>query len=87
MFQKDGTFVDEIFVERNTLGAGSAWDVAFSRDPEQSFMYLADGMNEKVHVIKRNGLAARGESTTERRVGPDMAVPHAEVGGGDGRSR
>ena len=32
-------------------------------------------------------LAARGESTTERRVGPDMAVPHAEVGGGDGRSR
>ena len=56
VFQKDGTFVDEIFVERNTLGAGSAWDVAFSRDPKQSFMYLADGMNEKVHVIKRNGL-------------------------------
>ena len=34
-----------------------------------------------------HALAARGESTTERRVGPDMAVPHAEVGGGDGRSR
>ncbi len=37
--------------------------------------------------IERDSLAARGESTTERRVGPDMAVPHAEVVGGDGRSR
>ena len=56
VFQKDGTYVDEIFIEKNTLGAGSAWDVAFSRDPAQSFIYMADGMNEKVHVIRREGL-------------------------------
>ena len=56
VFQKDGTYVDEIFIEKNTLGAGSVWDVAFSRDPEQSFIYVADGMNEKVHVIRREGL-------------------------------
>ena len=56
VFQKDGTYVDEIFIETNTLGAGSAWDVAFSRDPDQSFIYVADGMNEKVHIVRREGL-------------------------------
>ena len=44
-------------------------------------------VSRNLDFYARNALAARGESTTERRVGPDMAVPHAEVGGGDGRSR
>ena len=56
VFQKDGTFVDEIIVAGNTLGSGSAWDVAFSPDPAQSFIYMADGVNERVHVIRRDGL-------------------------------
>ena len=56
VFQKDGTYVEEIFIEINTLGAGAVWDVAFSPDPAQTFIYAADGMNEKVHVIRREGL-------------------------------
>ena len=56
VFQKDGAFVDEIIVEGNTLGSGSAWDVAFSPDPAQTFIYMTDGVNEKVHVIRREGL-------------------------------
>ena len=56
MFQKDGAFVHEIIVEGNTLGSGSAWDVAFSPDPAQTFIYMTDGVNEKVHVIRREGL-------------------------------
>ena len=56
VFQKDGTYVEEIFVERNTRGSGAAWDVAFSPDPAQTFIYLADGVNQKVHVIRREGL-------------------------------
>jgi DNA-binding beta-propeller fold protein YncE len=56
VFQKDGTFVDEIMIEKNTLGSGSVWDVAFSPDPNQSFLYVADGVNEKIHVIRREGL-------------------------------
>ena len=56
VFQKDGTFVDEIIVAGNTLGSGSAWDVAFSPDPAQTFIYMTDGVNEKVHVIRREGL-------------------------------
>ena len=56
VFQKDGTFVDETFIARTTRGAGAVWDLAFSPDPAQTFMYVVDGMNEKVHVIRREGL-------------------------------
>ena len=53
VFQKDGTFVEELIVARETLGAGSAWDVAFSRDADQKYLYMADGVNEKVYIIDR----------------------------------
>ena len=54
VFQKDGTFVEELIVARETLGAGSAWDVAFSRDADQKYLYMADGVNEKVYIIDRH---------------------------------
>ena len=53
VFQKDGTFIEELFVAKNTLGAGSAWDIAFSRDADQKYLYMADGVNEKVYIIDR----------------------------------
>ena len=56
VFRQDGTFVDEVFVAKATLGSGSAWDIAFSRDPQQRFIYLADGVNEKVYIIQRDTL-------------------------------
>ena len=56
VFKPDGTFVKEAFFNKDTLGSGSAWDVAFSRDPQQKFLYLADGENDKVHVIQRDSL-------------------------------
>ncbi len=53
VFQKDGKFVQEAFVAPQTLGGGSTWDIAFSKDPEQRFLYLADGQNMKVYIIER----------------------------------
>ena len=32
------------------------WDIAFSQDAQQRFLYLADGENDKVHVILRDTL-------------------------------
>ncbi len=29
------------------------WDIAFSKDPQQKYIYLADGKNEKIYVIER----------------------------------
>jgi DNA-binding beta-propeller fold protein YncE len=56
VFRKDGTFVKEGFVARRTLGGGSVWDVAFSRDAAQKYLYLADGSNERVYVLLRGTL-------------------------------
>lgn len=56
VFHPDGKFVKEAIVARDTLGSGSVWDVAFSRDPEQTYLYLADGKNEKVYIIERKTL-------------------------------
>ena len=56
VFQKDGTFVEELFVARETLGSGSVWDIAFSRDPEQTYIFLADGHNDRVWIIERESL-------------------------------
>jgi DNA-binding beta-propeller fold protein YncE len=53
VFEKDGTFVRELLVAPLTLGAGSVWDIAFSSDEEQTYIYLADGLNQKVYVIER----------------------------------
>jgi len=56
VFQRDGTYVTEGFVAPETLGSGSAWDLAFSSDAEQRFLYLADGSNKKIHVLDRASL-------------------------------
>ena len=56
VFTPDGTFVKEAFYARNTRGAGSVWDIVFSKDPEQRFIMLADGQNERVRIIVRDTL-------------------------------
>jgi DNA-binding beta-propeller fold protein YncE len=56
VFKPDGTFVKEVFVAKNTLGDGSVWDIAFSKDPQQKYIYLADGANEKVYIIDRESM-------------------------------
>src|ERR1700676_4989236 len=56
VFKPDGTFVKEGFVNKNTLGSGSAWDIAFSKDAQQKYIYLADGENDRVHILLRDTL-------------------------------
>ena len=56
VFKPDGTFVKEKILYKNTLGDGSVWDIAFSKDPQQKYIYLADGANEKVHILDRDSL-------------------------------
>jgi hypothetical protein len=56
VFKPDGTFVKEQVLYKNTLGDGSVWDIAFSKDPLQKYIYLADGANEQIHVLDRESL-------------------------------
>ena len=53
VFRSDGSFVMEKFIEPLTLGDGSVWDIAFSGDEAQRFIFLADGKNMKIWVIER----------------------------------
>ena len=54
--QRDGTFVKEKVLYKNTLGDGAVWDIAFSKDPQQKYIYVADGSNEKVYILLRDTL-------------------------------
>jgi DNA-binding beta-propeller fold protein YncE len=72
VFQKNGTFVKEAIVSKNTLGAtvtgqfgvvasyGSAWDVAFSSDAQQRYLFVADGHDKKVVILQRDTLTEVG---------------------------
>ncbi len=53
VFQRDGTFVNEVIIAPQTLSQGSTWDIDFSPDDAQTYIYLADGQNMKVYVIDR----------------------------------
>ena len=56
VFQKDGKFLQEAFVSKTTLGEGSVWDIAFSADAQQRFLYVADGTDQTVWIIRRETL-------------------------------
>ena len=56
VFTADGTFVKETWIEPETLGDGSTFDIAISRDPGQKYLYVADGANQRIHILDRESL-------------------------------
>jgi DNA-binding beta-propeller fold protein YncE len=56
VFKTNGEFVKEKIIKPQTRGDGSVWDIAFSRDPQQKYIYMADGKNEHVYVMDRESL-------------------------------
>jgi len=56
VFTPEGKFVKEQWYEKNTLNAGSVWDIAFSKDAQQKYIFMADGVNEKVKIVDRQTL-------------------------------
>ena len=56
VFRKDGSFVKEAFIAKNTLGSGSVWDIAFSTDPGQNYLIVNDGTNQQIWTLRRDSL-------------------------------
>lgn len=56
VFTKDGKFLKEAWIARETRNAGSVWDLAFSADPRQEYLYVGDGENELIHILRRDTL-------------------------------
>ena len=59
VFETDGTFVEEVVIAPNTLGNGTVRDIAFSEDDDQRWMYVTDGMNERVYILFRETLEVK----------------------------
>ena len=58
IFRKDGTFQKEVFVANESATGGTVYDLEFS--PDQRFIYVADGVNQKVWILRRDGMQAVG---------------------------
>ena len=56
VFKQDGTFMFEKLIMPETLSQGSTWDISFSTDADQKYIYLADGQNMRVHILLRETL-------------------------------
>ena len=53
VFTRAGEFRQEFRVEPLTVANGSVWDMVLSHDPAQTYMYVADGANGRIYVLRR----------------------------------
>jgi hypothetical protein len=58
VFRKDGTFVSEVQVAKETVATGSTWDLDFT--PDQKFLLVADGANQKIWIVERATMTVVG---------------------------
>ena len=61
VFRRDGAFVTEKTVAPLTRASGSAFVVSLSPDADQRWLYLADGTNHKVWILRRSDLEVVGD--------------------------
>ncbi len=61
VFEHGGTFVEEKIIAPLTRASGSAFVIGLSPDAEQEWLYLADGTNHKVWILRRADLEVMGE--------------------------
>ena len=76
VFQKDGTFVQEAVIA-TSKGFGAVHAIAFSPEAEQRFLYVGDGANKKVWILRRETLETVGSFGRGGRGGGEFLVVHA----------
>ena len=57
VFKLDGTYVTQVFINREGLSDHSVAGIVFSPDPKQRFMYVADYGNSRLLILERETLA------------------------------
>jgi len=73
VFTRDGGFVRERLLRP---GAGGAFGVAFSPDAAQEFLYVADGTEHKIWILRRADLEVLGSVGREGAGPGEMQRPH-----------
>ncbi len=64
VYKRDGTFVRSVVVSPTTRGAGATWDAAVSRDAGEQWVFVANGTEQTVHVLRRDTLTDVGRIGT-----------------------
>jgi DNA-binding beta-propeller fold protein YncE len=69
VFTKEGKLVREAVLSKSTLGGtapegfrsyGSVWDLAFSEDAQQQWLFVANGHDKQIMVVRRSDLTEVG---------------------------
>jgi DNA-binding beta-propeller fold protein YncE len=60
VFTKQGKFVKEFFVHATTREPGTVCDIAFSRDPGQEYLLVADNTDNVIWTLRRSDGAVLG---------------------------
>ncbi len=76
VFRRDGTFVQEFFVARETLLNGAIADIVPSRDADQRFLFSADNTNSVARVLRRSDGAVLSTFGRMGRYAGQFMVPH-----------
>jgi DNA-binding beta-propeller fold protein YncE len=77
VFSLDGTYQTEAYYNPHTVSDGPVWDVAFSNDPEQTWMYVADGENSRIHIVRRATMETVGTFGTGGRYPGMLQAAHS----------
>ncbi len=75
VFKVDGTYVAEKFVENHAM-SGTAFGIALSQ-PDERYLYMPDGRNEKVWVLDRKTLEILTSFGCQGHQGGCMTTPHS----------
>ena len=76
VFDHAGKFLAEKIVAPATLASGSAFVIVLSPDAPEQWLYLADGTNHKVWILRRSDLEIVGEFGRGGRQLGQMLRPH-----------
>ncbi len=80
VFQKNGTFVKDMPINARLADGetgGTPWDIAFSTDPQQTFIFLTDGGNHRVHTLRRDTLEVVSSFGRRGRWAGQFESPHS----------
>ncbi len=75
-FDQQGKFIRETIIAPETRASGSAFVPVLSPDSAQQWLYLADGTNHKIWILRRSDLTVVGEFGRGGRQLGQMLRPH-----------
>ncbi|MBM64155.1 MAG: hypothetical protein CL484_14495 [Acidobacteria bacterium] len=77
VFLRDGAFVQEGFIATGTRDLGTAYGVALSHDVEQRWVYINDGSNNTIWILRRDTLETVGQFGSYGRQGGQLLSAHS----------